>query len=351
MRALASLVALFTLTGCASYLAEAYDLTMNRPGAELAFMRGEAGWRLSTVPPLFPYNSEVAPRFDGMSGAGSDTPFGCGLGAVKAGYFSGARGRLVCAVGQTEGVVHLQPVGRGVYRRVYDATRMSGRLTVIAHPYGGQQAVVMTVIPGGEPSVTGRLPENLNPDQAAVLPSGRIAALHRDNGACVWSVFAFEDGVAREISRVSADHPFQCSSSSSGLRLLRDQATGEAYLRMRHPVSRMLYRIGDNGTQSPATLVTEDFAVGATSDPDLETVLNGALYFRLHTASGQLAGRYHMASNRTGTVDLTSPTGRWQDAAQLTGFMVGEAASDPPRMTLMDARSGETTLVAMRIPG
>lgn len=343
-------LALLGLAACAIHPASADDPATRLPDGDLAFMHSEAGWRLSTAPPRFPYNSDTTPRFDGMSGAGSDAPFGCGLEPVKRGYFSVVRGRLICAMGRADGALHLRPIGRGVYTRVYDATAVSGPLTVIAHRYGQPQVAVMTVNSLGEPAVIGRLPERLRPDQTAVLPSGRVAVLHRDDGSCVWSVFAFEDGSVRETSRTPADHPYQCQSANFGARLIRDQVTGEAYLRMRHPAPNMLYRINDNGTSSPATLVTQDFAAGMTGDPQLETALDGALYFALPTVSGPLAGRYDVASNRTGTVDLTSPTGRWQDTARLTGFMIGEEAGDPPRMTMMQPRSGETTLVSMRVP-
>lgn len=350
MRALAAALAALTVGGCAGAVAapETYDLETRRPGAELAFVRGTAGWRLSTVPPRYPYNSETTPRFDGLSGAGSDAPFGCGLEVVKRGYLSVVRGRLICAMGQADGVLQLRPIGRGDYTRVYDATAVSGPMTVIANQYGQRQVAVMTLDARGDIALIRRLPEGVRPDQAAVLPSGRVAVLHTDAGSCVWSVFAFEDGGVRETSRTEADHRYQCQSALSGGRLIRDQVTGQAYVRMKHPAPNMLYRIHDNGTGSPATLVTDDFTAGMTGEPRLETALNGALYFTLATNSGPLAGRYDPASNRTETVDLTSPTGRWQDTARLTGFMVGEEAGDPPRMTLLQ-RSGETTLVSMRI--
>lgn len=349
MKRLVLVAAALALAACANAPVAADDPATRLPDEPVAFVHGEGGWRLSTVPPRFPYNAETTPRFDGLSGAGSPAAFGCGLEPVRRGYFSTTRGRLICAIGLADGGLRLWAVGSADYTRVYDATVVSGRRTVVAHQYGQTRVAVLTVTPEGEAAVIGRLPEQMRPDQAALLPSGRIAVLHRDGDACVWSVIAFEDGNPREIARAGADHRYQCQSSSSSARLIRDQVSGEAYVRMRYPAPNMLYRIRDNGAAGPATLVSDDFTGGRTGDPQMETAIRGAVYFSLPNVAGAVAGRYDIASGRTGTMDLTSPTGRWQDAPRLTGFMTGEAPGDPPRITLMDLRSGRTTLAPVRV--
>lgn len=349
MTRLALATAALALAACADAPVATYDPAMRLPDEPVAFVHGEGGWRLSTVPPRFPYGAETTPRFDGLSGAGTPGAFGCGLEPVRRGYFSTVRGRLICAMGQADGGLRLRAVSSADYTRVYDAAVVSGRTTVVAHPYGQTRVVVMTVTPAGGAAVIGRLPEQMRPDQAALLPSGRIAVLHRDGDACVWSVFTIEDGNPRETARAGADHRYQCQSSSSSTRLIRDQVSGEAYIRMRHPAPNMLYRIGDNGAAGPATRVSDDFTGGRTGDPQIETAIRSSVYFSLPNVAGPVAGRYDIASGQTRTMDMTSPTGRWQDAPRLTGFMIGEASGDPPRMTLMDLRSGETTLATVRV--
>ena len=347
-----ALLAALLLTGCGGGVAAPPPtlIATDVPGEPLAFMNGEGGWVLSRIPPRFPYSVTIGPTFDVMSGAGGSTPFGCGITSRQGGYFSGPRGRLTCVSRQRDGQLRLAVLGNGQVSRVYDAAPVRDQFQVVAQASGRAGVTITTVSSTGDLIDSIALDRRWSPDQAVLLHTGRLALLHRTDGRCLWTVLERAADAYVVVSEAPADHAYHCHASSQGAGLFRDQISGQAYVRFRQPTSNALYRIDDNGQATPATRLTPDLARDMTStdgaDANLLTALNGSIYFRLSTEAGPIAGRYDTASGRTTTMPLTSPSGHWNDAARLTGFMLGEHG-DTIRMALMQPRSGETVLRPM----
>jgi len=311
-------------------------------------MRWNNGWRLSLAPPRFPYNRETV-VFAGMSGAGAGSPFGCGVEYAPAGYFSMARGPLVCAIGQSGGAVRLAPVGRALHYRVFDAAPTSGGLTVVTAPHGGG-ALVTTLSPRGD-ILSERLLPVRNPDQVVILPSGRLVVLKQEDDGCGWTVLDLEGEAPRQVSRTPADHAYQCQSSSSARTVLRDQTTGEAYLHFDHPTRHRLYRIGEPGPGGPAVLAAADIADGVplneSSEPSTLMVNDGVLLFSAgrNATFGARIGVRDLAASRSGYVDLPgSGSSQPSSNAGVIAFLPPAAPGGAPRVVLQHPHTGHSTI-------
>ena len=319
------------------------------PAGERALMRWENGWRLSLAPPRFPYNRETV-VFDGMSGAGTGAPFGCGVEYGTGSYLSVARGPLLCATGQPGGGVRVARVGGALHSRVLDAVSMPDGLTVVTTRTGGVAAAVITLSPEGDIRRETLLPER-GMDQAVILPSGRLAVLRREADGCFWTVFDLAGEAPRPLSRTPADHAYQCQSAHSARTVIRDQITGEAYLYFDHPGPRRLYRVGEPGPGGPAVLAAADIAEGVPlnegSDPRLLTVNDGVLLFTAgrNETFGPRIGVRDLATGRSGYVDL--PGSRSSDPSangRVIAFMPPAALRESPRVVLQHPRTGYSTI-------
>lgn len=284
-----------------------------------------------------------------MFGAGGEAPFGCGLTAVSSGYFSGPRGGLACATRAADGGLKMWVVQRDPYfARVYDAVPLQNRFLVVVKPFGGPVAKTIFLDPDGEVQGTFNLPGSA-PDEAVVLPSGRIAVLRSEGGSCNWTILERGKADFRPIATAPADRPLCHLSSFSG-EVLRDQTSGQAYLRSRYPEPNALYRIDDNGPRSPSTLVAADF--GADVDPDSNseasyvTIYDGAVYFNYTTQAGPIIGRYDLKTGDTTRTDFRAPSGSWHDAEQVYGFAIAKIFGSSPHVALMTS-AGETRVAAL----
>jgi len=317
-------------------------------GADQALTRWSNGWRLSKAPPRFPYNSETV-VFAGMSGAGTGAPFGCGVEYAPAGYFSMARGPLVCVFGQPDGALRLASVGDGLHYRVFDAAPTAGGLTVVTAPLGGG-LMVLTLSPQGEVLGRKRLPRP-TPDQAVILPSGRLVVVEREPGGCFWTVVDLADEAPRQVSKTPADHSYQCQSSSSARGVLRDQTTGEAYLYFDHPTPRRLYRIEEPGRAGPAALAALDIAAGTplneNSDPGILTINDGTLLFSAgrNASFGPRIGVHDLRRDRGGYIDLPgSGSSQAGDNPTVSAFLAPTDRGRPARLVIQHPRTGHSTI-------
>jgi hypothetical protein len=340
------------LSGCGGAALTPRPVELIPANSERAFMRWNNGWRLSLAPPRFPYNTETV-VFAGMSGAGTGAPFGCGVEYAPAGYFSMARGPLVCAIGQPGGAVRLAPVGRTLHYRVFDAAPTPDGLTVVTAPHGGGLSVT-TLSPRGD-IMRDRLLPVRNPDQVVVLPSGRLVVLNREDGGCFWTVLDLEGEAPRQISRTPADHAYQCHSSSFARTVLHDQTTGEAYLYFDHPTEHGLYRIGEPGPAGPAALVA-DMADGVplneSSEPRALMVNDGIVLFSggRTAAFGPRIGVRDLAAGQSVYVDLPG-SGSPQPSSNVSviAFLPPVAAGGAPRVVLQHPRTGHSTIETIEV--
>ena len=311
------------------------------------FLRKEVGWVLSSAHPTYPYNRE--PRLQTMFGAGGETPFACGLTSLRNDYSSGPRGELACVNRSAGGDPYLRVIQGGYYfTRVYDAAPLQAGFAVLALPFGGSQASVILLSNSGDVQGTLTIPGGI-PDQAIVLASGRFALLRNEGGTCSWTI------LERVESRfwIVATVPYGrqgCSISRGSDETLRDQKSGQVYLRSRYPRPNALYRIDDTELRSPATLVTIDFAADveteATSDASHVMVHDGAVYFNVPTPGGPIIGRYDLAAQSTTRLDLRASSGRRQDADRVYGIAISQTIGPEPKVILMDERV-ETRMVAI----
>ncbi|MGV9008890.1 hypothetical protein [Brevundimonas sp.] len=343
-------LAVATLAGCSSSgSAPPVWIDTAKPGAELAFMRAEAGWKLSLSPPRFPYNIGVGPELEGLSGAGSPSAFGCGLTSLTSNYFSGRRGRLACLIGQADGRLLQATIGSSTVSRVHDATPIQGDRQVIAQFVGTAGPSILTLSPDGTVTNAVVLDRRWRPDQAVILRTGRIALSQRTEGRCTWYVLERRGATYSVVSETPADASNQCHASGSGGGILRDQVNGELYAHFGYPSENTLYKIDDNGARGPLQILTPDLAAGAPSgagDASLMIAHDGTIYFGLTTPAGPVLGRHTVTSGRTTFTDLTASTGRWQDTARLTGFIIGDDPAAAPLAALMNLQTGETALRA-----
>ena len=303
-------------------------------------LRGE-GWVLSSSHPRFPYEDEGL-VFSGMSGAATATPFGCGLADIRYSYFAGQRGRLACVSRGPDGRLRLTRIAdRTPYSRVYDAADGDGGHIVIARSHRSPVVRVMTLSGDGSVLRSVNLPfsADQSPDQVVILASGRLAALRKDGRNCEWVVLERAGPGFRTVSVSPADHLFQCQSHARGTGVIRDQFTGDAYLRQYAPDKNALYRIGDNGDASPATLAVRDIAatlpMDAGSQPRLVTVLNGALLFEAPSVAGPVIVHYELVTGRLSRTDLRASSGRWSDSGRVHGFMLAGPAGDGVQVVVM----------------
>lgn len=315
--------------------------------APQVFLRKVGGWALSPAQPGYPYNSE--PALQTMFGAGGEAPFGCGLTAVRSGYFSGPRGELACATRAADGGLTLKTVQSGAYfARVYDAIPLQNGFVVVVKPFGRPAAKTIVLGLDGEFQASFTLPGSA-PDEAVILPSGRIALLRDEGASCNWTILEQDKVAFRPVATTPADRSLCHLSSFSG-ELLRDQVSGQAYLRSRYPEPNALYRIDDNGTRSPSTLVAADF--GADVDPDLSTdashvtIHDGAVYFNYPTEAGPIIGRYNLKTGATTRTDFRAPSGSWRDAERVYGFAIAEIFGSLPHVALMTS-AVETRVAAL----
>ncbi|MND89466.1 hypothetical protein D3C80_815240 [compost metagenome] len=311
------------------------------------FLRKAGVWALSSAQPGYPYNSE--PVLQTMFGAGGEAPFGCGLTAVRNGYFSGPRGGLACATRAADGRLKLRGVQRGAhFARVYDAVPLQDGFLIVVKPFGGPAAKTIFLDLNGEVQGTFTLPGSA-PDEAVVLPSGRIALLRSEGASCNWTILERGKADFRPVATAPEDRPLCHLSSFSG-EALRDQMSGQAYLLSRYPERNALYRIDDNGPRSPSTLVAADF--GADVDPDSSsdasyvTIHDGAVYFTYPTQAGPIIGRYDLKTGDTTRTDFRAPSGSWHDAEQVYGFAIAKILGSSPHVALMTS-AGETRVAAL----
>jgi len=311
------------------------------------FLRKAGVWALSSAQPGFPYNSE--PALQTMFGAAGESPFGCGLTAVRNGYFSGPRGGLTCASRAADGSLKLKEIQRGAhFARVYDAVPWENGFLVVAQPSGRAGAQAIFLDTDGDIQGTSILPGS-RPDQALIMPTGRIAVLRNEGRSCNWIVLERVEASFRPVAMIPADQPLCHLSSFSG-EALRDQASGQTYLRSRYPEPNALYQIDDNGAQSPATLVTVDF--GADVDPDSSsdasyvTIHDGAVYFSSPTRAGPIIGRYDLETRNTTITDFRAPSGRWQNAERVYGFAMAQIIGPSPHVAVMN-QAGDTRIAAL----
>jgi len=342
MRLLA-LVSALLAAACAAPAQQIQPLALDANGAEPVFLLNSGGWTLSPARPAFPL-TESQPALGGISGAATASPFGCGLVDVHGGYFSGDRGRLACVSRGPDGRLRLTRLaGRVDYSRVYDAAPSDGGHVVIARPYKSRIAQVMTLSADGELLRSVELPDayDWSPDQIALLPTGRILVLTRTAGACEWRVLERSGDTFRTVSVTPADHVFQCQTASRGEEIIRDQASGQAYIRQFYPDKNALYRLDDNTDQGrgPATLAVRDMAallpLDVGSQPAMVTVLDGALYYEAPSVSGPIVVRYDLATERLSRTDLRAVSGRWLDAGRVQGLMLTGRAGDRMQVAVM----------------
>ncbi|WP_373255823.1 hypothetical protein [Brevundimonas sp.] len=311
------------------------------------FLRKAGAWALSSAQPAFPYNSE--PVLETMFGAGGEAPFGCGLTAVRNGYFSGPRGGLACATRAADGRLELRGVQRGAhFARVYDAVPLQDGFLIVVKPFGVPAARTIFLDSDGEVQGTFTLPGSA-PDEAVVLPSGRIALLHNEGASCNWTILERGNADFRPVATAPEDRSL-CHLSSFNGEALRDQMTGQAYLRSRRPEPNALYRIDDNGPRSPSTLVAADFgadvAPNSNSGASYVTIHGGAVYFSYPTQSGPTIGRYDLGTGETTRTVFTAPSGSLHDAEQVYGFAIAKTFGSSPHVALMN-RAGETRVAAL----
>lgn len=312
------------------------------------FLRKDSGWALSSAQPAYPYNAE--PRLQALSGAGGATPFGCGLTSVRSSYFFGARGELACVIRDADGRLRFRSLGQSEdFARVYDAAPALDGYTLIARPVGRRPARAIRLDVLGQVRESIDLPDEA-PAEAVLLSTGRIALLRNDGAACQWTLVERQRSAFKTVAVVAAD-PALCHLSNSGGEVLRDQISGQAYLRSRRPSPNALYRLDDNGAASPATLAARDFAqdlaTGGKVEAGLVTLHSGAVYFVAPTVAGPILGRHDLASGTTAITDLRAASGRWQDAERPYGFMVGPSLGPSPRAALMN-RAGQTRVLNLQ---
>lgn len=347
------------LAGCATYTAEPYALETATPGAEVAFMLDEYGnWGVHRIPPRAPYNQERPPS--GMTaawGMGTAAPVACGLGAVKTGYFSGARGRLVCAIDDGSSRLRVQPIGKNVYVDVHDVVRGPDGLSVLGDLYGGGLQL-LNLTPDGGILGAARLPVQVTPDQAVLLPSGRVAALQRQAStrACVWTVYAFEGATARAVSETPADGCFDG-------QMMRDQVTGAIYFQKDY-LEPSLVRLNENAEG----LVVEPIDISAlplrsNGRISAPVIFDGVMYFfaGFNEDRGIVIGLYDLktlahrrivypgpgpAPEEEKQAYPTAPTeaqvpnvtpflNRARPIPRIFGFMPPLAPGQPPRVVIM----------------
>lgn len=352
---LLAIVSALLVASCAEPVVQVRPLPLAANGAEAVFLLESGGWELSPARPGFPYN-RVFPEPDGLSaltglsGAATGTPFGCGLAALHGGYFSGDRGRLACVSRGADGRLRLiRLADRLEYSRVYDAAPSDGGHVVIGRPYQKRFARITTLSADGAVLRSVDLPDpdkQSSPDQIAILPTGRIVVLVRSGGVCEWRVLERSGDAFRVVSATPADHVYQCQTSNrGGGGIIRDQATGQVYLRQFHPDKNALYRLDDNTGEgrSPATLAVRDIAallpMDSGSDPDLVTVLEGALYFEAPSVAGPIVVRYDLTTEKLSRTDLRAASGRWRDAGRVQGLMLTGKAGDQMQVAVMTPSS------------
>ena len=347
LRAKLAWIATMAVAGVIQSCAKPSGPLIEKDTAPQVFLRKAGGWALSPAQPGYPYNSE--PALQTMFGAGGDAPFGCGLTAVRSGYFSGPRGELACATRAADGGLTLKALQRGAYfARVYDAIPLENGFVVVVKPFGQPVAKTIILGPDGEVQASFTLPGGV-PDEAVILPSGHIALLRDEGASCNWTILEQDKVAFRPVATTPADRPL-CHLSSFGGELLRDQASGQAYLRSRYPEPNALYRIDDKGPRSPSTLVAADF--GADVDPDFSTdasyvtIHDGSVYFNYPTEAGPIIGRYNLKTGETTRTDFRAPSGRWRDAERVYGFAIAEIFGSLPHIALMTS-AGETRVAAL----
>ena len=312
------------------------------------FLRKDSSWALSSAQPAYPYNAE--PRLQALSGAAGGTPFGCGLTSVRSSYFSGARGELACVTRAADGRLKFHSLGQSAgFARVYDAAQGPDGYTLIARPVGRRPARAIRLDAHGQIREAVDLPGDA-PAEAVLLSTGRIALLRNDGAACQWTLVERERAAFKAVAVVAADLPL-CHLSNAGGEVLRDQVSGQAYLRSRRPSPNALYRLDDNGAATPATLAARDFAEGLASggkiEADLVTLHGGAVYFAAPTEAGPILGQHDLASGTTARTDLRASSGRWQDAERPYGFMVGPSLGPSPRAAVMN-NAGQTRVLTLQ---
>lgn len=330
------------LFGCAG----APDASVDKANVgAFVFLRKEGGWALSRAQPAYPYNAE--PRLQALSGAGGATPFGCGLTSVRSSYFSGARGELACVTRAADGRLKFHSLGQSAgFAHVYDAAHGPDGYTLIARPIGRRPARAIRLDADGHVREVVDLPGDA-PAEAVLLSTGRIALLRNDGAACQWTLVERERAAFKAVAVVAAD-PALCHLSNTGGEVLRDQVSGQAYLRSRRPSPNALYRLDDNGAANPATLAARDFAEGLATggkvEADLVTLHGGAIYFAAPTEAGPILGRHDLASGTTTRTDLRAASGRWQDAERPYGFMTAPGLGLSPQAAVMN-RAGQTRVL------
>lgn len=347
LRAKLALVATMAAAGFLQSCAKPSEHLIQNDFASHVFLRKQSGWALSPAQPTYPYNAE--PGLQTMFGAGGEEPFGCGLTAVRNGYFLGPRGQLACATRAADGRLAMMRVQRGEqFARVYDAIPSQNGFLVVVKQFGRPEAKAIFLGAAGEVQATLTLPGSA-PDEAVVLPSGRIALLRSEGASCSWTLVERGEADFRPVATASADRPL-CNLSSFAGEALRDQTSGQAYLRSRYPEPNALYRIDDNGTHSPSTLVAADFSVGVdpdfNSEADYVTIHDGSVYFNYPTQAGPIIGRYDLTTGETTRTDFRAPSGSWHDAERVYGFAIAEIFGVSPHVALMN-RAGETRITAL----
>jgi hypothetical protein len=270
--------------------------------------------------------------------------------SVRSSYFSGARGELACVTRAADERLQFRSLGQGAgWSRVYDAAPAPDGYTLIARPVGRQPARAIRLDAHGQVRESIDLPGDA-PAEAVLLSTGRIALLRNDGAACHWTLVEREGAAFKTVAVVAAD-PALCHLSNFGGEVLRDQISGQAYLRSRRPSPNLLYRLDDNGAASPATLAAHDFAqdlaTGEKVEADLVTLHDGAVYFVTPTAAGPILGRHDLASGTTSVKDLRAASGRWQDAERLYGFMTAPGLGPSPRAAVMNS-AGQTRVLPLQ---
>ncbi|QTC92595.1 hypothetical protein [Brevundimonas goettingensis] len=348
MRPLAIASALL-VAACAAPTTRIEPLRLDAQGAEPVFLHDAGGWTLSAARPVFPI-TERWPALKGLSGAATAAPFGCGLADVHGDYFSGDRGRLACVSRGPDGRLRLiRPADRMEYSRIYDAAPADGGYVVVARPYRKRFARITTLSADGAVLRSIDLPDTddrSSPDQIVILPTGRIVVLVRSAGTCEWRVLERGGDGFTQVSTTPADHAFQCQTQNhGGGGVIRDQATGQTWLRQFYPDKNALYRLDDNTAQGrgPATLVVRDMAallpMDVGSQPALVSVLDGALYFEAPSVSGPIVVRYDIAAEKLSRTDLRAASGRWRDAGRVQGLMLTGKAGDRMQVAVMTPSS------------
>jgi hypothetical protein len=355
MRLLA-IASAFLVAACATPAARMEPPPLDANGAEPVFLLNSGSWTLSPARPVFPLTGSP-PALRGMSGAATSTPFGCGLADIRYSYFAGERGRLACVSRGADGRLRLiRLADRTPYYRVYDAAQSDGGYVVVARPYGSRVVRVMTLSADGDllRLIDLHDTDDRSPDQIAILPTGRLLVLTGGRGVCDWRVLERSGNAFRTVSTTRADHPYQCQTSTRGGGVIRDQATGQTYIRQFHPDRNALYRLDDNTGQGrgPATLAVRDMAallpMDAGSEPARVTVLNGALYFEAPSVSGPIVVRYDLDTEKLSRTDLRAASGRWRDAGRVQGLMLTGRAGDRMQVAVMTPSTAIEILPVVR---